>query len=262
MVTDTKKRRVFEREQDLLEFAHSYLSEAFPNPDRMGCPPDDTLRLLANQPTESDESISSHLTCCSPCFNTYVAHLSRVRAEQVESQKIRRAKWIRRSFVTAGLLATLMIALYVFFNLRHIEPIVAPRIPEPVGKPATSDHVATATYVPVLVDLNNASPVRGLDRGKASPSPQVLPSSPLIDLNLLLPLGSEERRYSVRLSSSRDVVWSGFAKAHLENGQMVLHVHADLSHVLAGNYDLVVVSKARRFTVPVLVKNASSGRIQ
>jgi hypothetical protein len=262
MATDTKKRRVFEREQGLLEFTRSYLSEDFPNPERKGCPPDDTLRLLANRPTESEESISNHLTCCSPCFNAYMAHLAHARAELVESERIRRATWIRRSLVT-GVVAILMIALYVFFNRRHIEPTVAPRTPEPVGKPATPAQVpATAMYVPVLVDLSNASPVRGLDQGEVSPSPQVIPSSPLINLNLLLPLGSEERRYSVRLSSSRDVVWSGLALAHPENGQMLLHMHADFSDVPAGNYDLVVVSKGFRLTAPILVESASSGRIQ
>ncbi len=263
MVTDTKKRRVFEREQDLLEFARSYLSEAFPNPERKGCPPNNALRVLASRPTETDESISNHLTCCSPCFNAYMAHLAHARAELIESQKIRRATWVTRSLVTAGVLAILMIALYVFFNRRHMEPTVAPRTPEPVGKPATPAQMpATAMYVPVLVDLSNASPARGHDHGDGSPSPQIIPSSPLINLNLLLPLGSEERRYSVRLSSSRDAVWSGLALAHLENGQMLLHMHADFSHVPAGNYHLLVVSKDFHLTVPVLVKSPSSGRIQ
>jgi len=263
MVTDTKKRRVLGREQDLLEFARSYLSEDFPNPERKGCPPNNALRVLASRPTDTDESISNHLTCCSPCFNAYMAHLAHARAELIESQKIRRATRVTRSLVTAGVLAILMIALYVFFNRRHMEPTVAPRTPEPVGKPATPDQMpATAMYVPVVVDLSNASPVRGHDHSEASPSPQVIPSSLLINLNLLLPLGSEERRYSVRLSSSRDVVWSSLALAHLENGQMVLHTHADFSHVSAGNYDLVVVSKGFHLTVPVLVKSASSGRIQ
>jgi hypothetical protein len=263
MVTNAKKRRVFGREQDLLEFARSYLSEAFPNPERKGCPPNNVLRILASRPTKSDESIINHLTCCSPCFNVYRAHLAHARAELVESRKIRRGTWIRRSLVTAGSFAILMIALFVFFNRRHIEPTVAPRTPEPVSKPETPAQVpATAMYVPVPVDLSNASPVRGLDQGEAGPSPQVIPSSPLINLNLLLPLGSEERRYSVSLSSGRNVVWSGLAQAHLENRQLLLHMHADFSHVPAGNYDLVVVSKGFHLTVPVLVKSASSGRIQ
>jgi hypothetical protein len=263
MVTDTKKRRVLEREQDLLEFARSYLSEAFPNPERKGCPPDDTLRLFGTRPTESEESISNHLTCCSPCFNEYMADLAHARAQLVSSQRIRRATWTRRSLVTAGVLAILMIAFYVFFNRRHLEHTIAPRTPEPLGKPATPAQVpATARYVPVLVDMSNASPVRGLDRGDASPPPQVIPSSPLIHLNLLLPLGSEQRRYSVRLSSSRDVVWSGSALAHLENGRMLLHMHADFSDISAGNYDLVVVSNGFHLAAPVLVKSASSRRSQ
>ena len=263
MVTDTKKRRVSGREQDLLEFARSYLSETFPNPERKGCPPNNALRVLASRPTDTDESISNHLTCCSPCFNAYMVHLAHGRAELIESQKIRRATWVTRSLVTAGVLAILMIALYVFFNRRHMEPTVAPRAPEPVGKPATPAQMpATAMYVPVLVDLSNASPMRGLDQSRATPSAQVIPSSALVNLSLLLPLGSEERRYSVRLSSGRDIVWSGLAQAHLENRQPLLHMHADFSDLPAGNYDLVVVSQEFGLTVPILVKSASSRRIE
>jgi hypothetical protein len=261
MVTDTKNRQLLERELDLLESARSYLAEAFPNPERNGCPHDGTLKLLANRPTESDQSISNHLTCCSPCFNTYMAHLARARADLVEAQTVRRVMWIRRSLVTAGVLAILVIALYVFLN-RHFGPIVAPRTPEPLGKPASAAQVpATAMYVPVLVDLSNASPVRGLDHGEASSSVQVIPSSSLINLNLLLPLGTEERRYSVRLSSSQDVVWSALAQAQLENGQILLHMYADLSDIPAGRYDLVVASKGFHITAPIVVKTAPSERI-
>ena len=263
MVTDTKTRQVVGREQDLLEFARSYISEAFPNPERVGCPPDDALRLLAHRPMHSEESLSNHLTCCSPCFNSYMAHLAHARAELVEWQKVRRVTWMRSSLVTAGVVTVSMIALYVFLTRRNVEPTVALRTPETVGEPATPARVpTTAIYIPVLVDLTNAAPVRGHDHGEASPSRQVIPSSPLTNLNLLLPLGSEEKRYSVRLSSSRDVVWSSLALAHPENGAMLLHIHADFSDVPAGNYDLVIISKGFRLTVPVLVKTASSGRIQ
>src|SRR5713101_4750893 len=218
MATGTKKRRVFEREQDLLDFTCSYLSEAFPNPERKGCPPDDALRTLASGPIQSDKTISDHLTCCSPCFNAYMAHLAHARAEEVQSEGIRRATWIRRSLVTAGLAAGLVIAIYVVVTRRHGDPTVAPRTPAPSGNPGTPAQVrATAMYVPVLVDLSNASPVRGLDQSEAGPSPQVIPSNPLIDFTLQLPLASEARRYSVVVSSNRHVVWSNSAQAHLEN---------------------------------------------
>src|SRR5437667_5990821 len=213
MATGTKTRRVFETEQDLLDFARSYLSEAFPNPERKGCPPDEILRFLAIRPTQGDISITDHLTCCSPCFNAYMAHLPHARDEAVRSQRIRRATWIRRSLLTASAVI-LVIVIYVFFIRRHNEPNVAPRTPVPIGKPATPAQVpATAMYAPMQLDLSNASPVRGAHEDKAGPSPQVIPSSPLVDLNLLLPLGSEERLYSVSLSSNRHVVWSGSAQA-------------------------------------------------
>lgn len=262
MATGTKKRRVFEREQDLLDFTRSYLSEDFPNPERKGCPPDDALRVLASRPIQSDESISDHLTCCSPCFNAYMAHLAHAGAEAVQSQKSRRATWIRRSLVTAGLAVVLVIAIYVALTRRHGDPTVATRTPAPLNPGTPAQVRATAMYAPALVDLSNASPVRGLDQSEAGPSPQVIPSSPLIGFTLQLPLGSEARGYSVMLSSNRHVIWSGSAQAHLEKGQMLLHMHADFTHVRVGNYDLVVVSKGFRLTVPVVVKITSPGRTQ
>ena len=90
----------------------------------------------------------------------------------------------------------------------------------------------------------------------------MIPASPLIDFTLQLPLASEARGYSVMLRSNRHVVWSDSAQAHLENGQTLLHMHADFTHVRVGNYDLAVESKGFRVTVPVVVKITSSGRIQ
>jgi hypothetical protein len=260
MAIGIAKRRVLERERDLLDFARSYLSEAFPNPEHKGCPPDGALSILATRPTQSNQSISNHLTCCSPCFNAYMAHLARTRAELLQLQRSRRTTWIRRFLVTASAAVILVIALYVFFIRRQDEPAVAPRVPAPTGEPtAPAPPPAVAMYVPVLIDLSNASPVRGANEREARPSPQVIPSSPLVDLNLLLPLGSEERQYSVKLSSKRRVVWSGSAQAALKSGQMNLRLHADFSHVLIGKYDLVVVSRGFVLTAPVLVKSTSPG---
>ena len=53
-----------------------YLSEAFPNPRRLDCPPDAELIGLAERPREVDPFIPRHLTCCSPCFNRYMEILA------------------------------------------------------------------------------------------------------------------------------------------------------------------------------------------
>jgi len=58
---------------EFLGFAKSYLSEAFPNPQHIGCPLDSHLQQMAEHPVEArDAEIIDHLTRCSPCFNRYM----------------------------------------------------------------------------------------------------------------------------------------------------------------------------------------------
>ncbi|MGH9643502.1 MAG: hypothetical protein ACRD3Q_13895 [Terriglobales bacterium] len=57
-------------EDEFFGFAKSYLSEAFPNPQRIGCPPDTDLIRMAEHPSEHDAPISEHLTGCSPLFQS------------------------------------------------------------------------------------------------------------------------------------------------------------------------------------------------
>src|SRR5262249_9664256 len=88
---------------ELLVVAGSYLSDAFPNPQRIDCPPDDVLRSMAIRPLASDAYVSDHLTCCSPCFKAYTGHLAQARAKPL------RSAWIRRSAVAIGIAAVLVI---------------------------------------------------------------------------------------------------------------------------------------------------------
>jgi hypothetical protein len=67
-------------EDEFLGFAKSYLSEAFPNPQRIGCPADSDLQRMAEHPIEArDAAVSEHLTCCSPCFRRYLEMLAGLR---------------------------------------------------------------------------------------------------------------------------------------------------------------------------------------
>jgi len=67
-------------EEEFFGFAKSYLSEAFPNPQRIGCPPDSELNSMAEHPNEAAHSVvSQHLTCCSPCFTRYMEILAGLR---------------------------------------------------------------------------------------------------------------------------------------------------------------------------------------
>lgn len=67
-------------EDEFFGFAKSYLSEAFPNPQRIGCPADSDLEQMAQNPTDARHAdISDHLTRCSPCFRRYMEMLADLR---------------------------------------------------------------------------------------------------------------------------------------------------------------------------------------
>jgi len=79
-----KERREI-NEEEFFGFPKSYLSEAFPNPQRIGCPPDSELARLAEHPREADPSVSNHLTWCSPCFNRYMEILAELKSRKIDS---------------------------------------------------------------------------------------------------------------------------------------------------------------------------------
>jgi hypothetical protein len=78
-----KKRRQlkdFISEAKFFDLAESHLREAFPNPQRIGCPADSDLQRMAEHPVEArDVEVSEHLTCCSPCFKRYMGILASLR---------------------------------------------------------------------------------------------------------------------------------------------------------------------------------------
>ncbi|HZT72965.1 MAG TPA: hypothetical protein VE996_04885 [Terriglobales bacterium] len=72
---------------EFLGFAKSYLSEAFPNPQRIRCPPDSQLQQMAKRPVEArDAAASQQLTSCSPCFNRYMEILANLRRRKAAGQ--------------------------------------------------------------------------------------------------------------------------------------------------------------------------------
>jgi hypothetical protein len=256
-----KERRVFEeKEKELLDFARSYLSEAFPNPDRQGCPPDAALRSLAFKPNESEPSVSDHLAVCSPCFRRYselLAELKSYRAAEERFSWRRTYTWSMAHplLVGAGLLCALFIAIGARVLLNRI------RVPNPLPLDAHRARTSVqpvnpgVAYSPFNLDLTKASPIRGSKPPATGSERRVrVPSSPL-DLTLALPLGSEEQSYYVRLRAGDHTFWSKSAQAHLHNGQILIQVEADFRQVPAGSYNLEIESSTGiRLTQPVMIK--------
>jgi hypothetical protein len=215
-----------------LQFAGSYLREAFPNPTRAGCPADQELQKLAESPLKADASLTSHLSCCSPCYSRYAALL--------EEQKLRlrsgvfarfgsylRAKPARLAWASATVILLCIGTLLVFVE----------RTPPP-------------TYTAFTLDLRGASEPRGVDH---EPQPEIrIPQRPL-DLKIQLPLGSKEGPYLVSLQSGQRVVWSHEADARLLDHVMMLEIRADLRSFSVGRYEILLQSGLGRVEYPVQI---------
>jgi hypothetical protein len=75
-------------DDEVLHFAKSYLSEAFPNPQRIGCPCDWDLIEMAERPNEAKHAaVSEHITFCSPCFNRYMEILAELKRRMRASRE-------------------------------------------------------------------------------------------------------------------------------------------------------------------------------
>jgi hypothetical protein len=214
-------------------FARSYLREAFPNPERVGCPAEEELRKLVETPLKSDVSITEHLSCCSPCYSQYSALL--------EEQKRRLRSWIfgrlavdwrvtptRLAWASAAVLLLVAAIVWVFLW----------RAPQ-------------STYSAFTLDLRSASESRGTNTEQ--PRPEIrIPRRPL-NLKIQLPLGSKEGAYLVSLASGQRVVWSHQAEARLIDHTLTLEVHADLRPLHTGRYQVVLQSGLERIEYPVLI---------
>jgi len=242
-----KDRKAFEKkERALLDFARSYLSKGFPNPDREGCPPDDAIRSLAFNPRESGPEMTEHLATCSPCFRRYSELLAELKAQQQATESASRiSMWSKAHPVLVGttLVCALLVAISVGFLLRGIRQPNPPPI-ETKRKPGPTEPLnPTVAYTLFSLDLSRLSfPVRGSESAPNGTKQRVLvPNSPLI-LTLTLPFASPEGRYEVKLAAGGQTFWSKSAQAQLQKGKTLIQVEADLTKIQAGNYNLEVRS--------------------
>ncbi len=250
---ETKKR-------ELLDFARSYLSEAFPNPDRQGCPPDAALRSLAFNPNESEPTVTEHLAVCSPCFRRYTELLAELKSQQRAEE---RSSWTRISvwsrahplLVGAALVFVLFIAIGASLLLNRIRVPNPPPLDTHRGPNSVQPVNPEVAYSPFSLDLSALSPVRGAESATGTQRRVPVPSSSL-DLTLTLPLASPEGHYDLKLTSGSETVWLKSAQAHLLKGKTLIQVEVDFRQIPARNYNFEVLSSSGiRLVQPVSIQD-------
>jgi hypothetical protein len=227
--SDTLPRR---QEAELIAAAAGVFRTAFPNPERIGCPPQEVLRSVARKgrSTAETESILEHLTCCSPCFTEYerLVHEERV------------SRNLKILALCASLLITVGLAIWFYASrgepgIREPEPTIVQQ-PPPVVEPPAPPQAPPIQYEVAVIDLRNRAPVRGEQQPAAGEDVASLPRRPL-ELSVYLPIGSEEGQYELQILREADtplVAVSGSAR--FEDRNVVLRLKADLTGLAPGRH--------------------------
>jgi hypothetical protein len=200
-----------------------FFLEANPNPERIGCPEEPTLRALAEDRLPVSHPARLHLASCSECF----AEFRGFRGDWEQSRKARRR--IIGWAVAASLIAVIGIGIWQYQHSRATQ-IAAVRM--------------TATKpVNATVDLFNVGTVRGED-ADANALKQVFLPAAIVRLSVTLPRFSESGRYEVLVSRDKfetEVVAKGLGDAVASGGKVFVAVTLDLRAAKPGAYFLATV---------------------
>lgn len=229
------------------DLLNQYFLEAFPNPERKGCPPGKTLQALAENTLPPGHPALRHVVSCSECYAEYrhyrldweeahggAAFVKQApKKEPVSSVAVpskQPSRHMSRWAIAAGVVVLLGGASFFAIEHRSVEPHPA-------------ELASNAAPVQVTVDLFDAVTTRGAS-DEPTPLQQVsLPSSKVV-LAVTLPRFSESGPYQILVSKDRaakDVVARGVGDA-VESGEKVqLSANLDLSHAAPGTYFLATV---------------------
>ena len=213
-------------EAQLLAATARILRTGFPNAERTGCPPPQTLQVVARKAASDIESrnVVDHLSCCSPCFAEYERLMRRERA------------WRNTKLLALCASVLITVGLGVWFYAFRAGP--DRRIPEPtvVQKETVPRQVAPDAFEMAVLDLRNRSPVRG-DRQPATNDDVISLPTRRLELSVYLPIGSEEGEYEMQILRNADpplVTQKGAASLHDQN--VVVRIRTDLTGISSGRY--------------------------
>ena len=219
-MADSPQER-YERIQEILQEA---ILRDYPNPERKGCPGDDTLRRLAERPRPIRDADWEHVTHCSPCYREFLGFRSEVLERQQHGRVVR-----RRVLVAAAVVLVAVLAGYFFVRNRPAE--IAKQPPPPATQ--------NPSLVSAVLNLESQSEQRGAEKQPVGEI-QRLPQKRLA-LSIYLPFGSEAGDYEVRLlnrDTDPEPISTYKGTAQIENGLTILRLTVDLSAVPIGPHVL------------------------
>jgi hypothetical protein len=222
-------KRPFSKQEEkrLLKAAREVFLNDYPNPERKGCPPSETLRALAFEKLPGDEANRwwSHLSRCSPCTREF----AQFRQQAVRANRLR----------AAGLIAAAAV-LIIIVGWAVVKKFAAN--PAGVGVIAWAEGLRSAH-----TDLRGYEALRGSETVSPLPPP-VIPRGKLV-WTIDLPVGSEPGHYDIELQQpDGQTVARANGTAHLVNGLTVLKIRIDTRRAHAGAASLRVHPPGRSWS--------------
>ena len=221
----------------------TFLLEGNPNPDREGCPDEQTLRAMAEDGLPSQHPARLHLGSCSPCFAEF-----RSLKIEVDAKRATRRKIVAWAIAACLLVAAGLYGFRMLFTLR------GPTITEN-GRQVGEQPVAA---VEKTVDLFSHGTVRGGDQPSQLETVSLPPS--LVHLHLILPRFSDPGSYTIAVSkdeAGHDSLARGSGTTAADGPRLTVAVTLDLRAAKDGSYFLSTVRESDdgAYYYPLKVQN-------
>ena len=207
-------------EKDLLRVATEALPSDFPNPERLNCPEASTLQAIAGRRLSLPEvdDVVDHIATCSPCFTAYSAY-----------RKEHSSRSNRRRYTAVAIVLTVVIASW-YLGRKALSP--TQRSPQQISE---------VTPLTAVLDFHNST----AERSDQTPLPR--PQEPphvrrsLLNLQIQLPLGTEDGSYAVQFrDSAGGIAVQATGTAKWDGTTETLSARIDLRMIEPGQYTLAV----------------------
>jgi hypothetical protein len=222
-----------------VDLIKDYFLGANPNPERIGCPDESTIRALAEDRLPASHPVRLHMAECSECFAEYRGY----RREYMD------ARQTRRKLLAWAIAASLMLfaaggGLWEYLHLR--------------AEHSSGIEMTMSTPVDAQIDLSNAGMYRGQTDETNELQAITLPAA-ILNLAVTLPRFSDTGSYEILVSKDKTathVVAKAAGRAQEMNGKELLNVTLDLRAARKGAYFLATVrgEDGGTYYYPVTVK--------
>ncbi len=198
--------------------------DAFPNPDRVGCPDQKTLKAIGRKHLPLNHPAQIHVSGCSPCFKEVLEY-------QAQWQTNR-----RRTHILLAVAGLLSIAALAKWWETKIYNVPTQTVASHVALPSPQKRVIPEVATLVALNFHQIARQRGADAVRVEKA-QHIPAR-LVTLNITLPIGSDDGQYQVEIRTRDNQVFKrASGSSRIENGNTVLTVpNLELSSIPAGHY--------------------------